>query len=87
MNESSLWKDNNSMLKIATHYRVAVKFCVSDKRELVDKMQQNLSTQILFSVHELGVHKLHISIFCLENTMAYFTLGVHIAQCFISVSC
>lgn len=75
------------MLKITTHYRVAVKFCVSDKREFVVKMQQNLSTQILFSVHEVRVHKLHISIFHLESTMAYFTLGVHKAQGFISVSC
>lgn len=76
MNESSLWKDNNSVLKITTHYTLAVKFCVSDKRKFVVKIQQNLSAQILFSVHELRVHKLHISISHLENTMGYFTLGL-----------
>lgn len=78
MNEISPWKDNNSVLKITTHYTLAVKFCGSHKREFVVKIQQNLSIQILFSVHELElrVHKLHISIFHLENTMGYFTWGL-----------
>lgn len=58
MNGSCLWKDKNPVFRITTCYTVGGKFCVSDQRGFVVKMQQNLSTQILFSIHELGAHEL-----------------------------